>query len=118
MGREIMVRQTKITFIGDLMCLKEQNEMIIKKYKQYYYDDVFKLVKRFFEESDYVVGNLETPVAGSEMKYTYQPMSFNAPEAFLHAIKSAGVHFVSMANNHCLDSIRVFMFYLWYKLRI
>lgn len=60
-------------------------------------------MKHLWSGSDYVVGNLETPVAGKRLKYAYEALRFNAPDDFLAAIKRAGVNFLSTANNHALD---------------
>ena len=74
-----------------------------KKEKGYDFEAIFKDCKILFKKSDYVVANLETPVAGEELKYSYRDYSFNTPEEILYAIKSAGIHMVSTANNHVLD---------------
>lgn len=53
----------KITFTGDIMCKKE----FVEKWetnKQFQFESMFAHVKDFLHESDYVIGNLETPLAG------------------------------------------------------
>jgi len=76
-----------------------------------YYDPVskdydlkpwFSQVKPILEEGDWVIGNLETPIAGQDLKYTGYPR-FNAPYALAEALVDAGVQLVSTANNHAMD---------------
>lgn len=92
----------KITFIGDIMC--EPMLMRASRTKEGFdFSSVFTNLKDFFDESDYIIGNLETPLAGEEAGYTNSLFSFNAPDEFADAIKEAGIHLVLTANNHCLD---------------
>ena len=91
----------KISFIGDLMCQMQQIKAIARQGLPY--GMAFEKIKPALAESDYVVGNLETPVAGRAMRYAFEETRFNAPDGFLESIKELGVNFLSMANNHCLD---------------
>lgn len=95
--------EIKLTFVGDIMSEKIQNELSYIDGK-YDYSNMFdKGVMEFFEKSDYVVGNLETPIAGEKLKYSYKEYSFNTPENFLKTLKTIGIDCVTTANNHCLD---------------
>lgn len=98
-----MKNEIKLTFVGDIMCQREQSAAAWKRHGAYVYDQTFLAVTRLFNESDYVIGNLETPIAGAALEYTSEPARFNTPETFLDALKKAGVDFLSTANNHCLD---------------
>ena len=92
----------KITFIGDIMC----EPLLLNAAKRgdtYDFHCVFDHVKSLFSDSDYVIGNLETPLAGEAAGYVNGLFSFNAPDEFAIALKNAGVDFVSTANNHCMD---------------
>lgn len=92
----------KITFVGDVMC----EPLMIKAAEQksgYNFDFVFKNVQELFSESDYIVGNLETPLAGKLAGYTKELFSFNAPNEFADAVKKAGFSLVITSNNHCVD---------------
>ena len=80
------------------LCLKQQ-----KKKNQYDFSDVFCKVKDLFDASDFVIANLETPLAGEELGYTHSLFSFNSPDELADAIKAAGIDMVTTANNHCLD---------------
>ena len=69
----------------------------------YDFEKVFENSKRLFSESDIVIGNLETPMAGERAGYTDSLFSFNTPDSFADAVKKAGIDLVLTANNHCLD---------------
>ena len=93
---------TKITLLGDMMC----EPLMLKAAKRgnaYCFDEVFENIRELLNESDCVIGNLETPLAGEEAGYTKSLFSFNTPDAFADAVKNAGVDMVLAANNHCLD---------------
>lgn len=45
--------------------------------------EIFSDIKEYLSESDYVVGNLETPIAGSDLGYSNKKVNFNTPEEFL-----------------------------------
>ena len=93
---------TKITVIGDMMC----EPLLFKAAGSHGTPDfspVFSRVCDMFRQSDFVIGNLETPLAGEAAGYVKELFSFNAPKAFALAAKEAGVSLVSTANNHCID---------------
>ena len=69
----------------------------------YDFSHVFDEVRADFESSDFVIGNLETPLAGENAGYTRGLFSFNSPDEFADAVKGAGIDLVITANNHCLD---------------
>ncbi|MGN1229327.1 MAG: CapA family protein [Prevotella sp.] len=92
----------KITFGGDIMSLKEQNEAVLRKHHRYDYSEYLSEVKSLLETSDYSIANLETPICDSK-PYTDSDYIFNTPSSLLDSIKEAGFDFLSTANNHCLD---------------
>lgn len=92
----------KISFVGDIIC-EEQQLLVNKTDKGFEFSDVFENIKPAFLESDFVVGNLETPLAEEDLKYTNHKWSFNTPIEFALAVKRVGFDLVSTANNHCLD---------------
>jgi poly-gamma-glutamate synthesis protein (capsule biosynthesis protein) len=92
----------KLSFTGDIMF----NDSYARKFNQsngsilnYSFDGL----KSFFETSDFVVGNLETPVAGVEAKLSFEQYVFNAPVEFAIKLKQVGFDLVTLANNHVLD---------------
>lgn len=92
----------KISFLGDIMCQKELVEAYRTK-DGFDFSDVFEHISPLLKQSDYVIGNLETPVSIDNSKLVDSKYEFNAPIEFAQAIREAGINFVSTANNHCLD---------------
>ena len=93
----------KITFIGDIMCEPPVLKAAKRPDGQYDFNDVFKYVQPLLDEADFLVGNLEAPLAGESAKYTQEHYCFNAPDAFADAVKKAGFDMISTANNHTFD---------------
>lgn len=92
----------KITVLGDMMC--EPPILKASKTKDGYdFSGVFSKIKPTFDEADYVITNLEFPLAGEEAGYTDRFYAFNAPDSYAEAVKDAGVDLVSTVNNHTFD---------------
>lgn len=92
----------KLTFVGDIMCKRE----LVQAYKvgnKYDFSEIFEEMSCYFEESDLVFGNLETPISFDNKDLTCEQWCFNAPIEFAEAVKRAGIDVVATANNHCLD---------------
>ena len=87
----------KITFTGDIMCSPRMTELAKGDFSP-----VFSRAKKL-ADCDYLVGNLETPIAGEALRYTFDRYCFNSPAAYLTALKEAGFDLFSLANNHCMD---------------
>ena len=72
----------KITIVGDIMC----EPPILAGGKQpdgsYDFATMYEKTAPLFREADYVIGNLETTLAGEDLEYTKTFFSFNAPDAF------------------------------------
>ncbi len=92
---------TKITFTGDIMCEKAMLDSYFKD-KSSGFDDIFIDIKDFLKESNYIVGNLETPI-DDRQKYTNDIFSFNTPSNFLESLKKIGINYLSISNNHMMD---------------
>lgn len=93
----------KLTFSGDIML----NAEIINSYREenkFNFNSIFEDVKGFLEDSDFVVGNLETPISEDYKDIKSEKYKFTSPIEFAEAVKNAGFDFVSTANNHCLDN--------------
>lgn len=92
----------KISICGDIMCLKEQLAAVAgQPNKELAFNSIFDYVKPLFSDSDFVIGNLETPVCDADL--SSESICFNTPVEFLKACKYAGFNFLTTANNHCLD---------------
>ena len=91
------MKKATLTFVGDMMCSQRMTECSDMNYS-FAFERANKLKK-----CDYLIGNLETPIAGEEMKYTYERYRFNTPNSFLDALKDCGFGLLTLANNHCMD---------------
>lgn len=62
-------------------------------------------LRKFLSASDFVVANLETPIAEKidASRHHIARYRFVSPVALAEQVKAAGVTHVSVANNHCLD---------------
>lgn len=63
----------------------------------------FAPLKEITRDSDFVIGNLETPLAGEEAGYVKDIVSFNSPDSLAAVLKDAGFDYLATANNHTLD---------------
>ena len=98
---ENKINTAKLTFTGDIMVHSYQyNEAYNKNTNTYDFLHNFEDIKKYFDNSNYVIGNLETTFGGEVRDY---PM-FSTPDSFLDALKYAGFDLLTTANNHCLDS--------------
>ncbi len=98
-----LVFEATLLAIGDIMVHSPQ----LPAYHdadsdRYDFTEWFARVAPIFREGDWVVGNLETPLAGADLKYSGYPR-FNAPAELADALREAGVQLVSTANNHSMD---------------
>lgn len=88
------------TFVGDLMT----GRYIKVVTDEYGYDHLFHYVKPYFDASDYVTGNLESPVVTSESaKPKDKDVTFYTEPQAIPALKKAGFDVITLANNHILD---------------
>lgn len=89
--------------VGDIMVHDQQLEAAWNpQANSYDFSPSFVHVKPLFQEADWVIGNLETTLAGREARYSGYPM-FNSPESLGRTLKEVGFTAVSTANNHSLD---------------
>ncbi|RJX37795.1 CapA family protein [Paenibacillus pinisoli] len=68
----------------------------------YDFNPFFAEVKDILGQGDWIMANLETPIAGADFGYSGYP-AFNAPYELAEALKNAGFNLLSTANNHSLD---------------
>lgn len=93
----------KITVLGDIMCEPPILKAARQKDGTFNFDGLFKKVKPMLSEADFVIGNMEFPLAGKDAGYTDRFFTFNAPDSFAESIKNAGIGLVSTVNNHTFD---------------
>ena len=89
--------------VGDVMMhMPQLPGAYDKEADRYNFDPFFAEVKPLFEQGDWVIANLEAPIAGKDFGYSGYPM-FNAPVEIAEALKTAGFTAITSANNHSLD---------------
>ena len=93
----------KLTILGDIMAEKPVLDAAKCRCGKYKFGGVFEPSKKLLAESDYIIGNLETPLAGEEAKYSQNHICFNAPDEYVDALMEAGINLVSTTNNHTFD---------------
>ena len=63
---------------------------------------MFKNIKSFLSKSDFIIGNLETPV-NNNSKGSKDIFLFDSPSELIDALKSCGFTHLNVSNNHMLD---------------
>lgn len=98
------IKEAKLIAVGDIMMHSTQTRSGYDAKRQTYnFDSFFTPVKNILSKGDWVIGNLETPLAGEDVGgYTGYPL-FNAPAKLADAAKKAGFNILTTANNHALD---------------
>lgn len=105
------VKRLKISAVGDIMMHDYQ---MMKAYRNdsdtFDFSPVFRQIQPYLNESDLLLGNLETVFGGKKKGrdtsvYGYGTFPyFNAPDCFAATLAEAGFDWLSTANNHTLDS--------------
>lgn len=95
--------EATLVAVGDIMVHYPQ---IVSAYSvttaTYSFDDNFEEVSPILKSGDWVIGNLETTLAGSNYPYTGYPQ-FNSPDELADALVNAGFNILGTANNHSYD---------------
>jgi poly-gamma-glutamate capsule biosynthesis protein CapA/YwtB (metallophosphatase superfamily) len=92
----------KVSAMGDIMTHGPQIGAAQQKDGSYDFRSVFEEVKPYLENSDIVMGNLETTISTPEKGYSGYPR-FKAPEELLDGLEYAGFNVLTTANNHSFD---------------
>ena len=91
----------RISFLGDIICQIPFLKAAQKRGNDFY--TAFSKINSVLNESDFVVANLETPIAGEDSGYSNELYSFNTPAALLDSLKKLNIDLYLTVNNHCLD---------------
>lgn len=107
-------REIVVSGAGDLMFFEWQLERAYDDTSETFdFSKSFSYILKYMENSDLVIGNLETTFAGKDNgKYknfygygaNVSDMNFNTPDEAATAIAQAGFDIVSTANEHATDS--------------
>ncbi|MBC8043653.1 MAG: CapA family protein, partial [Rhizobacter sp.] len=89
--------------VGDLMCHVPQLEAAKQPDGSYAFDSVFTDIAPLIAAPDFMIGNLETVLAGEKANgYTGYP-NFNTPDTYAAAMQRTGFDVLTTANNHSFD---------------
>ena len=92
-----------LTAVGDVMAHSPQlKAQYNSQNNTYSFDNNFKYIKKYIENSDLSIANLETTLAGESIGYSSYP-TFNTPDAIATALKNTGFDIISTINNHTFD---------------
>lgn len=98
-----------LSAVGDVMMWREQVAAArLPDNRGYRFDRVLRSVAPIFRRSDLVIGNLETVFAGPGVAHQLRNAKngfprFSCPDGLAGALKRAGFHVLTTANNHCMD---------------
>ncbi|MBQ7216521.1 MAG: CapA family protein [Synergistaceae bacterium] len=106
-GNAFAETRARFLFIGDIMVHDQQLDAA-KSGDTYDFSESFRRIKPLLKDS-FVVGNLETVLAGSvdhsgkKLKYAGFPY-FNTPDVFTENLsRDLGIDLLTLANNHIFD---------------
>lgn len=100
-------KEIDILAVGDIMVHETQlKAQYNSSTNEYNFINNFKHVKKYIENADLALCNLETTFAGKEKGYSAYP-SFNTPDALLDAIKDSGFDIITTINNHSNDKGKI-----------
>ena len=90
--------------VGDVMVYNSQlSAQYNSSNDTYDFKNNFEYVKKYIEDADYSITNLETTLTGNKIyKYSSYP-KFNSPDELAEGLKYAGFDLISTANNHAYD---------------
>lgn len=98
------IDEINITAVGDFLIHKEiLDTQYNEESNSYDFKNTIQYVKKYLEEADLTIANMEGTLSGVE-NYGYSGYpSFNAPDELADAMKWVGIDIVNNINNHSLD---------------
>jgi poly-gamma-glutamate synthesis protein (capsule biosynthesis protein) len=99
-GRRMAATVT-LGILGDLMLGGEVSEALRNHPPDWFWGDTLPVLRR----ADAVIANLEGPITTNNVRWRYgwKMFHYRADPAAVRVLRSAGVGFVCLANNHMLD---------------
>lgn len=94
--------EVSILAAGDIMFHMPQIDAARKSDGQFDFAPSFQYIKKYNDQVDLSIANLETVTAGNDRGFFGFPQ-FNSPHESIFGIKEAGFDILSTANNHSLD---------------
>lgn len=92
-------QEVRITATGDVLL----EDGILNYFGSGDWGGYMDQLQPYFGQDDLTIANQEVPIAGEEMGIEGIDYRFNAPAATAQNLKTAGIDFVSLANNHAMD---------------
>lgn len=92
--------EAKLTFVGDFLFEAPFFTAVDNGFDK---DSYFKLVKKYFEDDDLSVGNMEVVIGNNSMKVSGDNYNFCAPHYIGELVASLDMQVLSTANNHTFD---------------
>ncbi len=86
----------KFGMVGDIMCHSTQFKYAKAGKDSFNFKPVYRMIKKYLEYPDFMIGNLETVMAGDKHPYTGFPI-FNTPDQFLDDLAASGFDMI----DHC-----------------
>lgn len=93
-------REAKLTFVGDFLFEAPFFAAVDNGYDK---DSYFTLVKKYFEDDDLSIGNMEVVIGNDGMKVSGDNYNFCAPRYIGELVASLNMQVLSTANNHTFD---------------
>lgn len=100
---DIPFQSIHIRAVGDLMVHQRQLDVAKQEDGTYDFHDMYSYVAESLSNADLTIGNLETTINTADTKYRGYP-TFNSPVSLLDTLKDVGIDFLTLANNHMLDT--------------
>jgi poly-gamma-glutamate synthesis protein (capsule biosynthesis protein) len=88
--------------VGDILIHDTTRSYSLQPDGSYDFKPNFAYARPILSQGDLVIGNLENPLAGKELRFSGYP-NFNAPQELAVDLKDSGFTTVTVANNHSLD---------------
>ncbi|MGI6307844.1 MAG: CapA family protein [Dethiobacteria bacterium] len=103
-SQEIIPQDLVLAAVGDIMIHSPQIAgAYLESEDRYDFQENFSYISSYLKKADFVIGNLETTLAGEEYGgYSGYPL-FNSPPELAGVLKNSGFDLLITANNHSLD---------------
>jgi len=96
--KEEPISKVSLAFTGDLLF----EQPFYDSLDNYQFGTYFDRVKPYLK-GDFVIGNQEVPIGGSELGVSGVAFSFNAPKEVADQLSSVGFNVMTLSNNHSFD---------------
>lgn len=93
-------KEASLTLVGDLLFESPFYNAVSNGYDK---DNYFSLVKKYFQEDDLSIGNMEVVIGNDNLKVSGDGYNFCAPAYIGDLVHSVGFEVLGTANNHAFD---------------